>query len=141
MLEYERMVSDQRKWMLYLLGLLALGYGLTPYPKVFLGLFLGSTISFLNMSLLQQKVKAFGEVITGKGTVFSLGSLTRLATVGLTIGFSLKFKDKIHIGSVVIGLMISYVVMMIDMFVRTAISVRNSEKGMNNDQSNDTSAK
>lgn len=128
MSEYESMVSSQRKWMLYLLGILAIGLGLTPYSKVFLGLLLGSSISFFNMSLLQKKVKDFGEMITGKGTAVSLGTLTRLATSGLAILFALKFKDKVHIGSVVIGLMISYVVMVVDMFVRTLIVVKESEK-------------
>jgi|SRR5690625_749225 len=131
MSEYERMVSNQRKLMLYLLGILVIGYIITPYSKVFIGLLLGSAISFINMVLLQKQVKSLGEAITGTGSSFSLGTIARIVTVILTIVFALKLKDRIHIGSVVIGLMFSYIFMLIEMFIRAVKEVKKSEKDLN----------
>lgn len=136
MQEYERMVSSQRKWMLYLLVILAIGYGVTSFSQVFLGLLLGSSVSLFNMSLLQKKVRAFGETITGNGKVFSLGTFTRFATIGLTIFFALRFKEKVNIGSVIIGLMSSYIVMLINTFISTAKTIKKTERNDKNQHSN-----
>lgn len=131
MSEYERVVSSQRRWLLFLLGMIIIGLFVTPYRKIFLGLLLGSSVSFLNMVFLQNRVKAFGEaVVEGEGV--SLGTLVRLANAGLTIAFSLQFKNKIHIWSVVIGLVLSYIVMTIDIFVRAVIDMRRFEKNFKN---------
>ncbi len=46
MSQYRKMVIRQRKWMLYLLSVIVLGAGFSPYPMFFFGLLLGSVFSF-----------------------------------------------------------------------------------------------
>ena len=118
MFDYDSMATGQRKWMLYLLAVLVLGAGFTPFPRIFLGLLLGSVISFYNLWLLQRKVKALGIAVVEKGTAVSLGTLTRIITAVLAIVIALRFEETFHIYSVVIGLASSYVVMIIDSFIR-----------------------
>lgn len=121
MLDYDRMIASQRKWMLYLIAIFIIGAGITPYPHVFLGLLLGSVISLFNLWFLQRKVNAFGQAVTGKGYVISLGTFTRLVTTALAILIALRFEQQFHIYSVVIGLATSYVIMMVDIFFRAII--------------------
>ena len=61
MLDYQSMTNRQRKWMLYLLALLVLGAGFTPYQSIFLSLILGSAISFYNLWLTQKRSMILGK--------------------------------------------------------------------------------
>lgn len=45
--QYKKMITRQRKWMFYLLALFVLGWGFTSYTSIFLGLLLGTTLSFI----------------------------------------------------------------------------------------------
>jgi|SRR5690625_929999 len=140
MVEYELMVSRQRKLMLFLLVFIAIGLAFPSLRKLLLGLLLGGTVSFFNMALLQKRVQVFSEAISGNGRIASLGFFTRLLTTVLTVFLALNFKDKVHIGAVIVGLMISYVVMVIDVFIHSAIDVRKQEKSYH-DQMNDGNTK
>lgn len=126
MMDYDSMVASQRKWMLYLLAILAIGSGFTPYPRVFLGLLLGSVASFFNLWLLQRKVKAFGKAVVGSGTAVSLGTFSRMIAAILAIVIALRFEEIFHLYSVVIGLASSYLVMMVGFFIRAAKEAKKS---------------
>src|SRR5690625_6687890 len=78
MSDYARMVSSQLKWTLFLLVAIAIGAGITPYTRVFLGLLLGGLVSLFNLWLLQRKVNAFGKAVSEKGKAMSLGTFTRV---------------------------------------------------------------
>lgn len=124
--DYDGMVTSQRKWMLYLLAILAVGAGFTPYRQIFSGLLLGSIISFFNLWLLQRKVKDFGKAVVEKGSAVSLGTFTRMVTAVLAIVIALQFENIFHIYAVVIGLASSYVVMMVNSFIRAIIEANKS---------------
>ncbi|WP_082232670.1 ATP synthase subunit I [Halobacillus massiliensis] len=112
--EYQQMMTRQRKWMFYLLAILVLGWGLTPWQPIFLGLLLGSTISFYNLWLMQKKITKFGETSTTDKPKRGLGTLTRMATAALAVVITLQFEEHFHLISVVLGLMTAYFVILID---------------------------
>lgn len=108
------MVARQRKWMLYLLAIFVIGAGFTPYVRIFLGLLLGTSISFYNLYLLQKKVDLFGEAVTSNQKVKTLGTLSRMTAAILAILIAIRFDAYFHMIAVIIGLMTSYPVIMID---------------------------
>lgn len=126
MLEYNKTVTSQRKWMLYLLAMFVLGAGFTPYTEVFYGLILGSAVSFYNLWLLQRKVKAFEQAMKEERGASSLGTLSRIVMAIITILIAKKYEGVIQIHAVVIGLVSSYFIMAIDYFIRAVIETKNS---------------
>jgi ATP synthase protein I len=130
MSEYEKMTIRQRKWMLYLLSILVLGAGFTPYPRVFLGLLLGSVVSFYNLWLLQRKTSQFGRAAAERGSMMGIGTFSRLAAAALAVVIALRFEENFHIIAVVVGLGTSYVIIMLDYLL---FSLRNDMKSDKSD--------
>lgn len=114
MSQYENMIKRQRKWMFYLLAILVLGAGFTPYTSIFLGLLLGSVVSFYNLYLLQKKIVDFTEAVAKEEKARGLGTFSRFAAAALAIVIALRFEEDVNIIAVIIGLMTSYPVIMID---------------------------
>ncbi|MEN2767294.1 ATP synthase subunit I [Ornithinibacillus xuwenensis] len=110
----EKTMARQRKWMFYLLAILVLGAGFTPYLSIFLGLLLGSTISFYNLYLLQKKISEFTEAIAKKQKARGLGTISRFAAAALAVIIALRYEEYFNMIAVIIGLMTSYLVIMID---------------------------
>lgn len=117
MAEYEKMTQRQRKWMFYLLAALVLGAGFTPYSKVFLGLILGSVFSFYNLWILQQRVKGFGDAVERGEKPRGLGTAARFAAAAVTIILAGKYQAYVNVIAVIIGLITSYLVMVIDFLI------------------------
>lgn len=117
MSQYQKMIARERKWMFYLLAIWVLGAGFTPIPRVFLGLLLGSAVSFYNLWLLQRRMDAIGEAIVKKQKIRDISFLSRLAAVGIAIMIALHYDAYFNIIAVIIGIMTSYIVIMIDFFV------------------------
>lgn len=117
MSEYEKMTTRQLKWMLYLLSILVLGAGFTPYPRIFLGLILGSAASFYNLWLLQRKTKKIGEVAAEQGSMRGIGMFSRLAAAALAVVIALRFEETFHMIAVVIGLGTSYIIILLDFLI------------------------
>lgn len=119
MFEFERMIARYKKGMLYLLILYVLGVVILPYTTVFNGLVLGGAISFYNLWLLQRRIKVVGEkTAKGNTTRGGLGTFSRmlLAAVGALV--ALRFPETFHIIAVVVGIMSSYIVIVLDGVVR-----------------------
>ncbi len=114
MTDYKKMVLRQRKWMLYLLAVLFLGWGFTPYQDVFLGLILGTSIGFFNLWLLQRKINQVGHAAAKQVRAGALGTFSRLAGAALAVVIALRYPQYFHMIAVVIGLMTIYIVIMID---------------------------
>ncbi|MRH43965.1 ATP synthase subunit I [Aquibacillus halophilus] len=113
-MQYDNMITRQRKWMFYLLAVIVLGAGLTPYPRIFLGLLLGASLSFYNLWLMQRKIKQFGQAIVENRSAKGIGSFTRLATAALAVLIALRFEEHFHLMAVIIGLVAYYFVIMMD---------------------------
>ncbi|MGG3469473.1 ATP synthase subunit I [Neobacillus pocheonensis] len=114
--DFRKMYNRQKKWIFYLLSIYVLGWGFTDYKTMFLGLILGTVFSFLNLWLLVRKTEKFDKAISEGKKVRSLGSLQRMATAGIAGVIALRYPEYFHIIGVVIGLMTSYIVIMIDYF-------------------------
>lgn len=112
--QYNTMVTRQRKWMIYLLALFVLGWGFLPYKDVFLGLILGTVLSFFNLWLMQRKINQMGQAAEENRTARAFGTFSRMAAAGLAILIALRFHQHFHLIAVVLGLMTTYVVIMIE---------------------------
>lgn len=122
MIEFQQMQSRQRKWMFYLLALLVLGWGFTPWESIFQGLLLGTALSFYNLWTMQRKISKLGEhsmdSSNNKKRKPNLGTVTRFATAALAAVIALQFEEHFHIISVVLGLMTAYFVIFIDYLLK-----------------------
>ncbi|WHY00573.1 ATP synthase subunit I [Neobacillus sp. DY30] len=116
--EFQTMFARQRKWMFFLLSFYVLGWGFTAHQSIFLGLILGTSLSLFNLWLMARKIDKFGQAAAEGRTVRSLGSFSRMATGALAIVITMRYPEQFHLISVVIGLMTSYIVIMIDFFTQ-----------------------
>lgn len=105
-----------RRYLFFLLSLYVLGWGFTEQKDVFAGLILGTALSLFNLWLMVRKTDQFGEAVIKGKKVRSLGSFNRMATAALAVIIAMKYPDQFHLISVVLGLMTSYIVIMIDFF-------------------------
>jgi ATP synthase protein I len=120
--EFQTMFARQRKWMFFLLSFYVLGWGFTAQQSIFLGLILGTSLSLFNLWLMARKIDKFGEAAAEGRQIRSLGSFSRMATGALAIVITMRYPDQFHLISVVIGLMTSYIVIMIDFFTHNFYS-------------------
>ncbi|RFB17285.1 ATP synthase subunit I [Bacillus sp. HNG] len=105
-----------RKYIFYLLAIYVLGWGFTAYKSVFLGLILGTLGSLWILFTLARKNKQFTKAFEEGRTVRSLGTMSRMAVAGLAVLVVMEYPEKFHLGSMIIGLMTAYFVIMIDFF-------------------------
>lgn len=116
------------KYILYLLSIFVLGWGFTPYPSVFLGLILGTSLSLFNLWLIRKRMERFDRAIDEGKKVRSLGTFSRMASAGVAVLIALEFPEFIHMISTVIGLMMVYIVIMIDYFWQQLILHKKREE-------------
>ncbi|MEH7299156.1 MULTISPECIES: ATP synthase subunit I [Neobacillus] len=114
--DFRIMYNRQRKWIFYLLSIYVLGWGFTSYQTIFLGLILGTCFGFLNLWLLVRKTEDFDKKVSQGKKVRSLGSLSRMAVGGIAALIALRYPEYFNVMGLVIGLMTSYIVIMIDYF-------------------------
>lgn len=114
-----------RRYLVYatnLLALLVVGWGFTTYADVFLGLIVGTTVSFINMFYLYFRVKRASEAAVNGKKAGSLGMLSRFALVGLAVLIVYQFPELIHMGGMIIGISVVYVIIFIDSFIVNLLS-------------------
>jgi len=114
--DFRIMYNRQRKWIFYLLSIYVFGWGFTSYQTIFLGLILGTCFGFLNLWLLVRKTEDFDKKVSQGKKVRSLGSLSRMAVGGIAALIALRYPEYFNVMGLVIGLMTSYIVIMIDYF-------------------------
>jgi ATP synthase protein I len=114
--DFRVMYNRERKWMFYLLSIYVLGWGFTSYQTLFLGLILGTCFGYLNLWLLVRKTEKFDKMVSAGKKVRSLGSMSRMAVAGIAALIALRYPDYFDMIGLVIGLMTSYIVIMIDYF-------------------------
>lgn len=116
-----------RSYFFYLLALFVLGWGFTSYKTVFAGLVLGTCASFFNLWLLYRKTWQLTNAIKEGKTVYSLGSLSRLASAALVIMIAIRFPEYFHIVSSIIGLAAAYIIILLD-FLFNQIGKKDNRK-------------
>lgn len=87
---------------------------LTSFQSIFLGLALGSFISLCNLLTTYLQVKRLGESLELGRAKLSLGTLFRFALVIGAVYISFQYPDLFHLISVVIGLMLAYIIIIIN---------------------------
>ncbi|MFD2446777.1 ATP synthase subunit I [Bacillus sp. CGMCC 1.16607] len=117
--EIKVMYTRQRKYIFFLLSIYVLGWGFTEYKTIFLGLIFGTSLSLFNLWLMVRKTESFGKAVSQGKKVRSLGSFSRMATAAFAVIVALKYPDNFHLISMVLGLMTSYIVIMIDFFLQS----------------------
>jgi ATP synthase protein I len=117
--EFVEMYNRARKWLLYLMSIFVLGWGFTSYHAIFLGLIVGTAFSFGNLAMLFRKMKMFDKSITNGKKFRSAGSPSRMAMAAIAVIFAIKWPHYFDAISVVMGLMTSYIVIMIDYLFRS----------------------
>jgi ATP synthase protein I len=118
-LELKDVFIRYRKYMLFLLSIYVLGWGFTAYQSVFLGLILGTVLSLYNLWVMVRKTVRFGQAIVEGRSARSIGTFSRLASAALAVLISYRFPDLFHIAGVIVGLMTSYIVILIDIIIQT----------------------
>ncbi|MFF2753418.1 ATP synthase subunit I [Psychrobacillus sp. NPDC058041] len=112
--EMQRIYTKQRKYIFFLLAACALGWGFTPYSTIFAGLALGSLFGLYNFWILVRRMEKFDRVLTdGKGRA-GLGTTFRFASGVAAVAIALALPEYIHLVSTVIGLMIPYVLLIVE---------------------------
>jgi ATP synthase protein I len=105
------------KYFLFFLAFFVLGWGITPYQEWFLGLILGTVISIYSHWLLHKKVKRFTEAVAEGRKAVTLGSFSRMAAAILGVVIAMRYPETLNLYGVIIGIMTSYIVIIIDSFV------------------------
>ncbi|MGD6776222.1 MULTISPECIES: ATP synthase subunit I [Bacillaceae] len=105
------------KYFLFLLAFFVIGWGFTSYQEWFLGLILGTVISIYSHWLLHKKVKKFTEAVAEGRKAVTLGSFSRMAAAVLGVVIAMRYPETLSLYGVIIGIMTSYIVIIIDSFV------------------------
>ncbi|MFD1708739.1 ATP synthase subunit I [Siminovitchia sediminis] len=111
--------NRHRKYILYLLAVLVLGWGFTPYQTIFMGLILGTGVSFFNIWLMVRRMNKFGEAVLSGRKMRSLGTISRMAAAVLAVYIAMQYPDIFNLISVIIGLMTSYFLIVTDALIST----------------------
>lgn len=119
MLELQQLYNRIRKYLYYLLALFVLGWGFTYYQTVFLGLILGTSLSFFNLRMLMKRTNRFGEAVAEGRKMRSFGMLTRMAIAVIGIAVVLWYPEYFHLVGFIVGLMIPYILIIFDFFVQS----------------------
>lgn len=123
--ELQQLFYRHCKYMLYLLSILVLGWGFTEYKTIFMGLILGTAVSLFNHWNLYRKTMRIEKAVTEGTKAFGVGTLTRMAVVILAVYVATKYPTVFHLISVIIGIVTSYVVVMIDFVIMQIFKPRN----------------
>lgn len=117
MVEMHRIYRRLRKYMLLFLLVCALGWGFTSYNTVFAGLALGALCGLFNFWNLIRKMESFGRKVEQGKKARSLGTLIRFASAILGVAIAITYPQYVSVGYTVIGLMIPYVLLLVDRIV------------------------
>lgn len=115
--ELSRLYRRLRKYLVFLLLLYLLCLGLHLYRPVFLGLLLGTAVSLFNLWLLARKSISVANSATPGKKPRSLGTGIRMVAAVAVTFLALRYPEDVNVLSVIIGIMTSYVVIIIDFIV------------------------
>lgn len=119
--DLQQLFNRHRKYILYLLAILVLGWGFTPYQSIFMGLILGTSISFFNHWMMIRRTSKLGEAVLEGRKMRSIGTLSRMASAVFAVYIAMEYPEVFHLISVIIGLMTSYIVILIDALISILI--------------------
>lgn len=110
------------QYFLYFIAIAVLGWGFTSYQTIFLGVILGTVLSFFILWSLFSKVKRLGQAIVEGRKMRSLGTLTRFALAALGVIAAIRYPELFSPVGVVIGLISTYIIIFLDFFIQKRFS-------------------
>lgn len=115
MLEMQGIFTKQKKYEFFLLAVCAIGWGFTPYSTFFAGIALGSLFGLYNFWILVRRMEKFDRVVDGPGgKKVSVGTAYRFGSGIAAVAIAFTFPDEIHLIGTVVGLMIPYVLLIVE---------------------------
>ena len=117
MVEMHLIYRRIKKYILLFLLVCALGWFFTTYQQVFAGLAVGALCGLFNFWNLVRKMESFGRNVEQGKKTRSLGTLIRFASGVLGVALALTYPQYISVGGTIIGLMIPYVLLLVDRIV------------------------
>jgi ATP synthase protein I len=117
--EFSSNVLRYTKYTLYLLAVFVVGWGFTDYQVLFQGLISGTLLSFFNLWHLYRQTKTLGQAAVDGTRAFSLGIVPRIAVAVLAGVAIIRFPETFHMLGVIIGLMSTYIIILIDSLFQT----------------------
>src|SRR5699024_1274644 len=112
MTNYQKMAVRQRKLFITIIAIIGIITIFIPEKDFFIGLLIGTIVSFYNLWLLQRRTNILGESAARSGKRTGLGTISRLAMVAL--GTLITFHYDASIPGFIIGLMLVYPVIVVD---------------------------
>ncbi|UCZ53024.1 ATP synthase subunit I [Bacillus shivajii] len=80
----------------------------------YFGLALGAVFSLLNLLSTYRQVKVIGEMVTGGTVAWTFGTVSRIVTAVIAVFIAMQFPAYFDMTGVIIGLMITYVFILIE---------------------------
>lgn len=113
-----REILNRLKRLIYfILAAFVIGWGFTPYQAVFAGLIIGTLFGMYNMWILVRRMDKFDRAVTEGSKVGSLGTALRFASGVAAVALAVLFAEHVHLISTVIGLMIPYVLLLVERII------------------------
>ena len=117
MLDLHHIFAMQKKALFFLLALSALGWGFTAYQTVFAGIALGAFFGTYNFWILLRRMEKFDRSISEGTKAPSIGTALRFGSGVAAVAIAISLPQYFHLISTVIGLMIPYVLLVIERVV------------------------
>ncbi|WP_163655041.1 ATP synthase subunit I [Listeria sp. PSOL-1] len=112
-----KLYRRHQKYLMVLIVFCFLGWFLTPYVHIFLGLKLGIIIGWFNHWLLMRRTQAMTETANTNRQVHGTGMAVRMSSALLATIIATELPGYFHIYSMAIGLGIVYAVIFLDFVV------------------------
>jgi ATP synthase protein I len=109
--------NRQKRALFFLLALLALGWGFSPWPTVFAGLILGVLFGLYNFWILTRRMERFDRAMAEGKKAPSLGSGLRFASGIAAAAISVSLPETFDLIATVIGLMIPYLFLLAERII------------------------
>nr|WP_088809710.1 MULTISPECIES: ATP synthase subunit I [Listeria] len=108
------MYHRHQKYLVIFIALCLIGWFLTPYVHIFLGLKLGLIVGWFNYWLLMRRTQAMTRALAENKRFYGMGTTARMGSMVLATMIATQIPEYFHIYSVIIGLGIAYAVIFLD---------------------------
>ncbi len=110
---------------------LGLGWAITSYKSIFLGLLLGTAVSYFNSLYTAYKINQIGKMVTtgNRRRFATIGTSTRFATALLAAVIAIKFPQSVSMIGTIVGLLIVPMITLAEGFIALKKQNTSGERG------------
>ncbi len=128
MFELEKMMPKYLQYMLIILAVEVLFWGILDQRILFQSLLMGTGVGLFNLWFMVRKTIKVGNAAVGGKKMASIGTATRMSTAILATIVTLNYPQYFTIIPMILGLMIIYIVIMTDFALRLVKDFRMKER-------------